>query len=195
MEGSAGGSMPTSATGVIAPSSSRLRDRPVLDSLRKERASPDRPRASFLVVSDIQAARDELMQRGVEVSEVFHFAKARRSASRSAAPRPITRATARTPRSPTRTGTAGCCRRSPLDSRAGSSRRNGVRFGERSGKRDAAGGSGPWGAREAHRRARRRLADLVRDVHGGGAGRHRAAGVREWVCLVLSRRELQDGWV
>ncbi len=29
----------------------------------------------FLVVSDIQAARDDLVRRGVEVSEVFHFAK------------------------------------------------------------------------------------------------------------------------
>ena len=28
----------------------------------------------FLVVSDIQAARDDLLRRGVEVSEVFHFA-------------------------------------------------------------------------------------------------------------------------
>ena len=29
----------------------------------------------LLVVSDIQAARDDLLRRGVEVSEVFHFAK------------------------------------------------------------------------------------------------------------------------
>ena len=29
----------------------------------------------FLVVSDIEAARDELTRRGVQVSEVFHFAK------------------------------------------------------------------------------------------------------------------------
>jgi hypothetical protein len=28
-----------------------------------------------LIVSDIEAARDELMRRGVKVSEVFHFAK------------------------------------------------------------------------------------------------------------------------
>jgi catechol 2,3-dioxygenase-like lactoylglutathione lyase family enzyme len=30
----------------------------------------------FLVVSDIQAARDDLLRRGVEVSEVFHYAAA-----------------------------------------------------------------------------------------------------------------------
>ena len=29
----------------------------------------------FLIVSDIEAARDDLVRRGVEVSEVFHFAK------------------------------------------------------------------------------------------------------------------------
>ena len=29
----------------------------------------------FLVVSDIEAARDELTRRGVQVSEIFHFAK------------------------------------------------------------------------------------------------------------------------
>ena len=29
----------------------------------------------FLVVSDIQAARDELVRHGVEVSEAFHFAR------------------------------------------------------------------------------------------------------------------------
>jgi catechol 2,3-dioxygenase-like lactoylglutathione lyase family enzyme len=30
----------------------------------------------FLIVSDIEAAREDLVRRGVEVSEVFHFAKA-----------------------------------------------------------------------------------------------------------------------
>jgi catechol 2,3-dioxygenase-like lactoylglutathione lyase family enzyme len=37
-------------------------------------AAPGSVQNLFLVVSDIQAARDELMGRGVEVSEVFHFA-------------------------------------------------------------------------------------------------------------------------
>lgn len=35
---------------------------------------PGSAQGLFLVVSDIQAARDELMRRGVQVSEVFHFA-------------------------------------------------------------------------------------------------------------------------
>ncbi len=37
-------------------------------------AAPGSAQNLFLVVSDIQAARDELVRRGVEVSEVFHYA-------------------------------------------------------------------------------------------------------------------------
>jgi predicted enzyme related to lactoylglutathione lyase len=37
-------------------------------------AEPGSARGLFLVVSDIQAARDDLTRRGVEVSEVFHYA-------------------------------------------------------------------------------------------------------------------------
>jgi catechol 2,3-dioxygenase-like lactoylglutathione lyase family enzyme len=37
-------------------------------------AAPGSAQGLWLVVSDIQAARAELVQRGVEVSEVFHFA-------------------------------------------------------------------------------------------------------------------------
>lgn len=36
---------------------------------------PGSAQGMFLVVSDIQAARDDLLRRGVAVSEVFHFAK------------------------------------------------------------------------------------------------------------------------
>jgi len=37
-------------------------------------AAPGSAQNLFLIVSDIQAARDELVERGVEVSEVFHYA-------------------------------------------------------------------------------------------------------------------------
>ena len=37
--------------------------------------APGSAQGMFLVVSDIQAARDDLLRRGVEVSDVFHFAK------------------------------------------------------------------------------------------------------------------------
>src|ERR687889_2254196 len=36
---------------------------------------PGSAQGMFLVVSDIEAAREDLLRRGVEVSEVFHFAK------------------------------------------------------------------------------------------------------------------------
>jgi len=38
------------------------------------RAAPGSAQGLFLVVSDIQAARADLVRRGVEVSEVFHYA-------------------------------------------------------------------------------------------------------------------------
>jgi catechol 2,3-dioxygenase-like lactoylglutathione lyase family enzyme len=38
--------------------------------------APGPAQGIFLIVSDIEAARDDLLRRGVEVSEVFHFAKA-----------------------------------------------------------------------------------------------------------------------
>jgi predicted enzyme related to lactoylglutathione lyase len=37
--------------------------------------APGSAQGMFLVVSDIQAAREDLLRRGVQVSEVFHFAK------------------------------------------------------------------------------------------------------------------------
>src|SRR6188508_1868274 len=37
-------------------------------------AAPGSAQGLYLIVSDIEAARDELLRRGVEVSEVFHDA-------------------------------------------------------------------------------------------------------------------------
>jgi predicted enzyme related to lactoylglutathione lyase len=42
---------------------------------KPSQGAPGSAQGMFLVVSDIQAARDDLLKRGVEVSEVFHFAK------------------------------------------------------------------------------------------------------------------------
>lgn len=39
------------------------------------KGTPGSAQGLFLVVSDIEAARDELLRHGVKVSEVFHFAK------------------------------------------------------------------------------------------------------------------------
>ena len=85
-------------------------------------AAPGSAQGLYLIVSDIEAARNELLGRGVEVSEVFHNAGGvyagpdepylfgRRSGS--AVRIPSTAATARSPRSVIRTATAGCSRRS-----------------------------------------------------------------------------------
>ena len=81
-------------------------------------AAPGSAQGLYLIVSDIEAARDELAARGAEVSEVFHpgagrAVPARRRPVASAGPPPTAPATSPSPRSATRTATAGCCRRSP----------------------------------------------------------------------------------
>jgi predicted enzyme related to lactoylglutathione lyase len=42
---------------------------------KPSQGAPGSAQGMFLVVSDIEAARDDLLRRGVEVSEAFHFAK------------------------------------------------------------------------------------------------------------------------
>ena len=42
---------------------------------KPSQGTPGSAQGMFLVVSDIEAARQDLLRRGVEVSEVFHFAK------------------------------------------------------------------------------------------------------------------------
>src|SRR3954453_19874272 len=42
---------------------------------KPSQGAPGSAQGMFLVVSDIQAARSDLLKRGVEVSEAFHFAK------------------------------------------------------------------------------------------------------------------------
>ena len=73
----AGGSTPTSPSVTISGScSSRLRARqPRSTSARgHHRPRQARRRGSILVVSDIEAARAELVSRGVDVGEIFHVA-------------------------------------------------------------------------------------------------------------------------
>jgi catechol 2,3-dioxygenase-like lactoylglutathione lyase family enzyme len=68
-----------------------------------------------LVVDDIAAAHDELVGRGVDVSDAFHDVGGgfHHAGSRDGQPARIRNATttARSPRSATRTVTAGCCKR------------------------------------------------------------------------------------
>jgi len=101
-------------------------------------AAPGSAQGLYLIVSDIEASRAELLGRGVEISEVFHDAAG--VASGSVVRIPIVAATARSPHSAIRTATAGCSRRSrrgyPVAStlRPRPSRRRGIwraRFGVR----------------------------------------------------------------
>ena len=82
-------------------------------------AEPGSARALLLIVSDIDAAHDDLAARGVKVSDVFHCATGSvcrfRDAGaddRAPGPRPSATATAPTFRSAIPTATVGCCRRS-----------------------------------------------------------------------------------
>ena len=83
-------------------------------------AAPGSAQGLYLIVSDIEAARKELLGRGVEVSETFHNAGVHAGpdepyllgGSGSAVRIPSVAATARSPRSAIRTAMAGCSRKS-----------------------------------------------------------------------------------
>ena len=137
-------------------------------------AAPGSAQGTYLVVSDIEAAREALVGRGVEVSEVFHAG--RRAAESSAVARAGAGRTAQLPlvRDLQRPGRQQLAAPGDHDAaaRPDRRRRDGLRLDVGSGERAPARGGGAWRAREAHRRGRRELARLVRGVHAGGAGRH-----------------------
>ena len=158
-------------------------------------AAPGSAQGLYLIVSDIEAARDELLGRGVKISEVFHDAGGVYAGtdepyclggSGSAVRIPSIAATARSPRSVIRTATAGCSRRSrrgcPVAStpRRRPSRRRTI-WRARFGVRRLPTAS----TRSAPGAARRELARLVRRVHGGGAGRDGAADISDYEVIVI----------
>ena len=117
-------------------------------------AAPGSASGHYLVVSDIEAARAELVGRGVEVSEVFH----RAGPGKPPVERPGIRSGAVTPRSrrsAIRTATAGCCRRSPcgLPGRVDADRDD-VQLVRRPCESAATRGGRARRAREADRRQR-----------------------------------------
>ena len=73
-------------------------------------AVPGSAQNLYLVVSDIEAARAELIGRGADVSEAFHFAGF--GGAPVPGPAPNGGSYAHSPRSAIRTATAGCSRRS-----------------------------------------------------------------------------------
>ena len=90
-------------------------------------AAPGSAQGPYLIVSNIEAARGELLNRGVEISDVFHDAAGVYTGTdepylfgrhRVKGPDSDHRVTARLPRSVIRTATAGCSRRSQRGCRA-----------------------------------------------------------------------------
>jgi len=150
-------------------------------------AAPGSAHGLYLIVSDIEAAREELVSRGVAVSEVFHPGtpgaqfqpEAAGGRVRGPAPDHGTYRSFATFSDPDGNGWLLQEVYDPAP-RAHRSCRDGVRLGERSGDRASACGGSPRRAREAHRRGRRELARLVRRVYGGRAGRRNAAPMKDY---------------
>ena len=163
---SGGGSTPTSpSTTASASSSSRRPARAARSSSAPRSPRPRRARRQglYLVVSDIEAARDELAGRGVEVSEVFHPGDARgairgrrrrRAGRRAGAGARELRLLRDVPR-PRRQRLAapGGHHAAPRPRRR---RRDAVRLRDRPGRRPAPRGGRPRRARAAQRRRVRR---------------------------------------
>ena len=159
-------------------------------------AAPGSAQGLYLIVSDIEAARNELLGRGVEISEVFHDAAGVYAGPDEPYLFGRLRVSGRDPEHRSYRSFASfsdpdgngwllqeVTTRLPgrIDSAATT-----LRVGERSGERASACGGRPRRAREAHRgAARRELARLVRRVHGGGAGRDRAAAMNDYDVIVI----------
>jgi catechol 2,3-dioxygenase-like lactoylglutathione lyase family enzyme len=87
-------------------------------------AIPGSVQGLYLIVSDVEAARKELVGCGMEISEVFHDAAGVHAGPdepylfgrvRVSVRSPSIAATARSPRSAIRTAMAGCSRSSPIE--------------------------------------------------------------------------------
>ena len=136
-------------------------------------AEPGSARGLYLVVSDIEAARAELVARGVDVSEVFHRAGRGRPPERpgpGAAQLRLVRHVQRSGRQ--RVAVAGGHR---AIARTRGRERHDIHLVNRARRRAPPCGGRARRAREADRPARCGLAQLVRRVHGPGAGRQAAA--------------------
>ena len=142
------------------------------------RPTPGSAQGLYLIVSDIEAAREELAARGVEVSEVFHPEtpgaqfQPDDTSGRVGGPAPRARQLRllRHVQRPGRQRLAAAGGHDPA-ARPGRRRRDGVRLGGPTWRARCAAPRRPRRAREAHRAGRRELAGLVRRVHGGRAGR------------------------
>jgi catechol 2,3-dioxygenase-like lactoylglutathione lyase family enzyme len=114
-------------------------------------AAPGSAQGLYLIVCDVQAARKELLDRGVEISFVPRSGRQRLAV-------PGNHCAAARPHRP---------------------RDHDLRVGQRSGERASACGCRARAARGADWASRPELAGLVRRVHGARAGRRSAAAMNE----------------
>ena len=137
-------------------------------------ATPGSAQGLYLVVSDVQAARDELASHGVDVGEVFHpetpgaqfHTDDKSGRVNGPAPDHASYSSFATVQRPglQRLAAPGDHHTATRTSRA---RRDGFRLGGRPGERASARRVGARRAREAERAGGRELAGLVRRVHRG----------------------------
>ncbi len=151
-------------------------------------AAPGSARGLYLIVSDIEAARDELDALGAGPSEVFHAAapgaqfQPDGTSDRVSGPAPDHRQLLLL-RHVQRPGRQRLAAAGGDDAAARPDRRRGdhLRIHRRPGQRAPACGGRPRRTRAAHRGARRQLAGLVRRLHGGRAVRRGTADVTDHV--------------
>ena len=144
----------------------------------------------YLVVSDIEAARAELVSRGVEVSEVFHRAGPRTSRPSAAGIRSgRSYSSFATFKDPDGNGWLLQEVTARLPGRVDANETNFTSPSELAAALRRARGCARR-AREAERRpARRELAGLVRRIHGRGTGRQTAADMS----LIVARHSFRQG--
>jgi catechol 2,3-dioxygenase-like lactoylglutathione lyase family enzyme len=150
-------------------------------------AAPGSAQGLYLIVPDIEAARAELLGRGVEISEVFHDAGTVHGGKDEPYLFGQVRLSGRDPehrsyrsfasfRDPDGNGWLFQEITTRLPGRVRLAR-NFIRLRKRPGKCTSACGGRPRQAREAYRRGRSELARLVRQVHGGRTVRRRPAAM------------------
>ena len=135
-------------------------------------AAPGSAQGLYLIVSDIDAARDDLVAHGVDASEVFHAETPGAAVPARRHERSRERARARSRQlqllrhvqRPGRQRLAAAGDHEPT-ARPDRRRSDGIRIHRRPGERASACGGRARRAREAHRAARRELAGVVRRVH------------------------------
>lgn len=148
-------------------------------------AAPGSVRGLYLVVSDLEAARQDLLDRGIEVSAPFHGA----GDIHAGHDEPYLSGSVRVNGAdPKRGSYSSFAAFSDPDGNGWlfqeittrlPGRRHDIRFAGCAGRGTAPRGGGPWRARKADRRARRELGRLVRRLCRPRTGR-RAAPVLSW---------------